>query len=123
MSQWFYRIQVGREQGPFLSSRLLELIRSGEIDGETEVRKDDSPWVPACQINGLWQAAGKPSVAFKCPFCNSEIDRPPTKCKSCNKQVTKAVGQLVPKARPTSNTESWTKTLPAQEKPKAPPLQ
>ena len=57
MSQWFYRIQAGKEQGPFPSSRLLELIRSGEIDGETEIRKDDSPWVPACQINGLWQAA------------------------------------------------------------------
>ena len=123
MSNWFYRNPMGRTLGPVPSSQLLELIRNGEIDGETEVRKDDSQWVLACQVNGLWQAASQPGVAFKCPFCQAEIDRPPTKCKSCNKWVEKSVGQLVQHTRPESKSDSWTKAAPVAEKPKAPPLQ
>ena len=123
MANWYYRNQEKQTLGPVPSSELLELIRSGEVDGETEVRKDDSQWVLACQVNGLWQAAGKPGVAFKCSFCDADIDRPPTKCKSCDKWVEKAVGQLVQHARPASKSESWKKTSILAEKPKAPPLQ
>jgi rubrerythrin len=123
MASWFYRTNRGREQGPVASSELLELIRTGAIDGETEVRKDDSHWVPANQVNGLWQAVGKPTVVFKCPECGSLIDKPPAKCNACEKVVNKAVGQLHVNSRPANQTASWAKTEPIQNKPKAPPLQ
>ena len=122
MTDWFYRIGPGKELGPFPSKHLLELIRTGEIDGETEVRKDDSQWVQARQVKGLWQAVGMPTVAFRCPFCGSHINRPPTKCSHCEKPVAKAVGQLVQHDRPTVRPESWMKSEPAPT-PKAPPLQ
>ena len=123
MTKWFYRTVDKREVGPVPSSQLLELIRKGDIDGETEVRKDDSPWVPARQVNGLWKAAGTPGVAFKCPFCGSAIERPPTQCDSCNRAVAKAVGQLVQHSRPKGKAESWIKSQPVAPQPKAPPLQ
>jgi hypothetical protein len=123
MTKWFYRTDEKREVGPVPSSQLLELIRNGAIDGETEVRKDDSPWVPARLVNGLWKAAGTPSVAFKCPFCSSVIERPPTKCEACERTVAKSVGQLVQHARPKEKAETWAKSEPIPTKPKAPPLQ
>ena len=123
MAKWFYRTDEKKEIGPVPSSQLLELIRNGAIDGETEVRKDDSPWVLARQVNGLWKAAGMPSVAFKCPFCGSAIERPPTKCDACSRAVAKAVGQLVQHTRTKGKAESWTPAEPVATRPKAPPLQ
>jgi hypothetical protein len=124
MPQWFYRINGHAEFGPIGASDLLELIRQGQVDGQTEIRKDDSAWVLACEINGLWQAAGRPTVEFKCPYCESAIEKPPTWCKSCRKDVAKSVGQLVRHSRPKDRTHSWEREAVAKvDKPKAPPLQ
>lgn len=123
MANWFYRTREGRQQGPFASSQLLKMIREGEIDGQTEIRKDDSPWVLACQVNGLWQAAGKPGIAFKCPFCRAAIQRPPTVCSACESKVEKAVGHLVQHSRRPETAATWSASCPPPAKPKAPPLQ
>jgi uncharacterized protein with PIN domain len=123
MAHWFYRIEDGREFGPIGSSQLLELIRQGHVASETEVRKDDSPWVRACEVNGLWQAVGLPTVKFRCPHCEAEIEKPPTRCSACQKPVAKAVGSLVRHSRPQAVEREWTQVERVSQKPKAPPLQ
>jgi len=123
MAQWFYRDQPGRDVGPVTSSQLLELVRQGEIDSDTEVRKDESPWARACEVNGLWLAAGMPTVFFRCPSCDAEIERPPTHCKSCHADIRKATGQLVQHSRPKDKLSKWTNVERNACKPKAPPLQ
>lgn len=127
MPNWFYRFTHHSEFGPIGSSELLDLIRRGEIDGETDVRKDDSQWVKANTINGLWQAAGRPTVVFHCPHCEAPIDKPPTWCRKCRKDVVKAVGQLIKHSKPHDRHNTWeptkSKTSTSSSKPKAPPLQ
>lgn len=129
MPNWFYRFTDHSEFGPVGASELLELIRRGEIDGQTDVRKDDSQWVKANTINGLWQAAGRPTVVFHCPNCESPIDKPPTWCRKCRKDVAKAVGQLIKHSKPQDRHNTWeptkskASTSSASSKPKAPPLQ
>lgn len=122
MAEWFYRTPFGEEKGPLGGTELLELIRRGEVRGNTEVRKDKSPWVLACQINGLWQAVGRPSVEFTCPHCGRPIAKPPTRCEECRKDVAKATGHLVPHQKPRDQEHTWNSKNVTSEKPKAPPL-
>ncbi len=123
MAQWFYRDPHGKEMGPFGGTRLLELIRIGDVQAHTEIRKDDSNWTLACEVNGLWQAVARPSVTFHCPHCNTMIEKPPSTCTSCKKEVKKAVGQLVHHSRPRDTKHRWDKSQQTQSQPKAPPLQ
>jgi len=122
VAQWFYRNPFGQEFGPLGGSQLLELIRRGEVKGNTDIRKDDSPWIPACQVNGLWQAVGRPSVEFACPHCGSAISKPPTRCNECCKEIAKAVGHLITHHRPKNTDHSWDASSKDNNKPKAPPL-
>lgn len=122
MADWYYRTFPGDEKGPIGSSQLLELIRRGEVKANTEVRKGNSTWVNACQVNGLWQAVGRPSVEFSCPFCGGAIAKPPTRCAECRKEVPKAVGHLVLHQKPRDPEESWSSEKSSSDKPKAPPL-
>ncbi len=94
MSLWFYRSQDSTVKGPVSPSELLELIRKGVIQENTQVRKGDSPWVASTDISGLWEAAGRPSAAFDCPHCNKPISKPPIRCPHCNQFVQKATGRL-----------------------------
>lgn len=125
MAEWFYKNAQGREVGPLGGTQLLELVRQGEIQAQTAVRKDDSAWTVACHINGLWQAAGRPGVEFRCPFCEASISKPPTHCGACHRDVSKAVGRLVNHSVPKSQSSVWSDghsaPVPA-DKPKAPPL-
>jgi phage FluMu protein Com len=122
VAEWFYRNPFGEEKGPIGGAQLLELIRRGEVKGNTEIRKDQSPWVYAYEVNGLWQAVGRPSVEFKCPHCGSTIAKPPTRCADCRKDVAKAVGHLVTHQKPKDQEHTWNGASGSQEKPKAPPL-
>ncbi len=94
MTTWYYR-NGGKENGPVSPSELLELIRKGTVVPETELRKDDNRWLIASDVNGLWEAASRPSVGFKCPYCSKAIEKPPCVCKSCSRQINKATGHLV----------------------------
>jgi GYF domain 2 len=94
MTTWYYR-SGGKEIGPIGPGELLELVRKGVVSPETELRKEDNRWLLASDVNGLWEAAGRPSVGFKCPYCSKPITKPPCLCKSCNRQIEKATGHLV----------------------------
>jgi hypothetical protein len=83
MSEWYYRIDGKSEKGPLGSSKLVELIRAGTIKSDTEVRKGNSKWIRACEVNGLWNAAILPSVLFRCPHCEAAISKPPVDCAKC----------------------------------------
>jgi hypothetical protein len=95
MTEWFFRIKGKRELGPVTSGELLELIRQGTILPHTEIRKDNSRWLAASEIHGLFEAAARPSVAFNCPYCEKPIEKPPCRCRSCTRQIMKATGHLV----------------------------
>ena len=95
MSSWFYRIGDSPEQGPMAPSELLELIRKGVILEDTLVRKGDSPWVYSVEVNGLWEAAGRPSATFDCPHCGKAIPKPPVQCSHCHQTVQNATGRLI----------------------------
>lgn len=120
MSEWYYRIDGKSEAGPVGSSKLVELIRAGTIRSDTEIRKGNSKWLRACEVNGLWDAAILPSVLFRCPYCDATIPKPPINCVKCGKHIEKAVGQLVTHPRPTE--PGWTQFQRTESKPKEPPL-
>jgi hypothetical protein len=95
MTSWFYRHGDSSEKGPISPSELLELVRNGLIREETFVRKGDSPWVASVDVNGLWEAAERPSAVFDCPHCGKPIAKPPVLCSHCNQTIKQATGRLV----------------------------
>lgn len=86
MADWFYRVG-GRSFGPITNAELLDLVRVGTVDGETQVRKDDSSWVTAQSVGGLLDAAQRDEAATVCPYCGEPIAQPPTRCENCQRSV------------------------------------
>ena len=68
-TQWYCDL-MGRVVGPLTAEELLKKVRKGEFSAETLVRKDDSKWFPANQVNGLFEAAYKDSERPR-PMSNS----------------------------------------------------
>ncbi|MCA9154288.1 MAG: DUF4339 domain-containing protein [Pirellulaceae bacterium] len=85
-TEWFYQT-LGQVVGPLTSSELLRDIRSGKLGHDTPVRKDDSQWVSACDVNGLLEAAVRDVVEFRCPFCNTKVSKPPVVCTGCDRRI------------------------------------
>jgi hypothetical protein len=79
---------MGRVIGPLTSAQLLQKVRKGEIAGNTLVRKDDSQWVNAEDVNGLFEAAHRDRTHYKCPYCGAQVDKPPTVCLECDREIT-----------------------------------
>jgi len=87
MAEWFYR--VGEQSfGPVTNAQLLELVRLGKVDGDTQIRKDDSNWVLAQAVGGLLDAANQDGLETVCPYCGESISPPPTRCENCHRDVT-----------------------------------
>ncbi|MDZ4848297.1 MAG: DUF4339 domain-containing protein [Pirellulaceae bacterium] len=95
MIHWYYRMGEADEHGPIGPSELLELIRKGVVREDTMVRKGTSSWVASSNINGLWEAAGRPTTAFNCPNCGKSIAKPPSRCSNCNQMIEHATGHLI----------------------------
>ena len=55
-TKWFYKLG-GRTIGPISNLELLARVRSGEVVADSWVRKDDSRWFPAEEVNGLFETA------------------------------------------------------------------
>lgn len=85
-TEWYYET-LGKVIGPLSSAQLLRKVRSGEIAANTPVRKDDSQWVHAEEVNGLFEAANRSLTHYKCPFCGSKVDKPPTVCIECDREI------------------------------------
>ena len=88
-AEWFYDL-LGQVYGPLTSAQLLSKVKSGEIAPNTPIRKDDSQWVNAEDVNGLFEAAQKEKTHYKCPYCGTRIDKPPSTCLGCDREVNAA---------------------------------
>ncbi len=86
MTKWYYQL-MNDEVGPLGPAELLEHVRSGQIKAETLIRKDDSQWVTAREVNGLFDAATKPKEQRLCPYCGHHVEKAPTTCKGCNRKL------------------------------------
>jgi hypothetical protein len=89
-TEWYYQL-MNEIVGPLSPSELIEKIRAGQVKEDTLIRKDDSQWVSASQVGGLFEAAQRKETRLICPYCGHDVDRPPTTCKSCNRQLVMSV--------------------------------
>lgn len=88
MAQWFYQDR-DTVRGPISGKQLLELVKAGKIRHDTPVRKDDSHWVPASSVGGLFERAHKEGRHENiCPYCGHEVGPPPTTCAGCGHRIT-----------------------------------
>lgn len=90
MAQWFCEI-MGEVVGPLKSTQLLDKVRTGEIVADTRIRKDDSQWVLAIEVGGLFDAATRAPKKRICPYCSHEVEQPPTTCNGCNRWINRAL--------------------------------
>ena len=90
MAEWYSEI-MENVLGPMTAAELLEKVRTGEVSFDTPIRKDDSQWVPASDVNDLFARAVASETKRVCPYCQKEIAQPPTQCQSCDRYVTRAV--------------------------------
>lgn len=84
---WYYDAQ-GQIIGPLSGQELLDRVRAGEVTVETLVKKGDSQWVKAGDVNGLFEAAFRRQTYYQCPYCGAEVDKPPTVCLGCDREIT-----------------------------------
>ncbi len=85
-TEWYIKIR-SKVHGPFSNSQLREKVRNRTVTESTPVRKDDSQWVAAISINGLFQTAGVATSDLRCPYCGLQIIETPTICPQCQRKV------------------------------------
>lgn len=59
-SEWFCQV-MGSEVGPLSQRQLVDMVRHHRLNPEDLVRRNNSSWVPAFQVRGLFEAAAKPA--------------------------------------------------------------
>lgn len=117
MAEWYIE-QLGETIGPITGKQLLERVRKGDIVANTPLRKDDSQWVPARDVGGLFEAAGgNQSRQVSCPYCGAPIDLPPTRCSKCRRQVDQAY-EVVFREGPDGESPPADTTESEQQQPK-----
>lgn len=62
--EWFCQV-MGSEVGPLTQFELIEMVRLQKITPEDLVKRNDSPWVAAFEVKGLFAAAAKAAEASK----------------------------------------------------------
>lgn len=85
-TEWYYQI-MNDVVGPLNGRQLLDKVRAGQVKEDTLIRKDDSQWVPARQVNGLLDAMAQPLARRICPYCGQPVDPPPSTCRGCNRKL------------------------------------
>ncbi len=55
-TQWYLKT-LGGVVGPLSGKELLQKVKQREVTAETLIRKGDSKWTPAMEVNGLFDAA------------------------------------------------------------------
>ena len=59
VTEWFCQV-MGSEVGPLSQRQLVDMVRQHQVNPEDLVRRNDSSWVPAFEVKGLFEAASKP---------------------------------------------------------------
>jgi len=62
--EWYCQL-MGSDLGPLNVEQLVDMVRQHQITSEDLVRRNESPWVPAYQVKGLFEAAAKPKPERK----------------------------------------------------------
>jgi hypothetical protein len=62
--EWYCRV-MGTEVGPLTQDQLVDMVRHHQVNPEDSVRRGRSPWVPAFEVKGLFEAAAKPAKPAK----------------------------------------------------------
>lgn len=57
--EWYCQV-MGSEVGPLSQRQLVDMVRQHQINPEDLVRRNNSAWVPAFDVKGLFEAAAKP---------------------------------------------------------------
>ncbi len=84
-TEWYYQ-SMGSQVGPLTSGEFLRKVRAGEVVPTTQVRKNDSQWVAAAEVGGLFEEANKPVFSKICPYCGTAVtEKPPCVCPSCDR--------------------------------------
>ena len=55
-TEWYCDF-MGKIVGPLTATELLQKVKRGEISEQTPIRKNNSKWFPAVEVNGLFTAA------------------------------------------------------------------
>lgn len=107
VAQWFLQRMEGNVQsevGPLRPAELLALVRKGEIQPETRLRKDNSAWFPAREVGGLFEAAVREVVQYYCPGCGTRVRQPPVTCPSCLRDLARGDAREVIPGRSAAQT-------------------
>lgn len=96
MTVWYSQVN-GQQLGPLSASDLIQAIRDGVVKVDTPIRKDDSQWVPALEVSGLFAAAAKPIIHKLCPYCGcSETGPAPCECPDCGRNLPRLIQRSEP---------------------------
>jgi len=104
-TEWYFQ-KNGKVVGPITPKELLAGVRKGVIQHDSLIRKDDSQWVAACEVGGLFEAADRDLVQYHCPYCNARVNKPPTTCVECSRDInavyrsTESVGEFRTEEQP-----------------------
>ena len=104
-TEWYYQI-MNDVIGPLTSGQLLDKVRSGQVKEDTLIRKDDSQWVRAREVNGLFETLDQVRIKRICPYCGHDVGPPPTTCAKCNRKLVLAYNsRLAAMAKKTKNAK------------------
>jgi len=99
VADWFVKPDTSDssvpEIGPLRPNELLDLVRSGDVLPETQIRKGDSAWFSASSVGGLFEAAIRPTISYYCPQCNVPISKPPAVCTKCLATIQKGREEII----------------------------
>lgn len=72
-TKWYFSY-MGKTIGPLTPSELIERVRLGEVTESTLLKKGQSKWFPAGQVNGLFETAFKDMQKDRPGTAASELD-------------------------------------------------
>ena len=59
VAEWYCQV-MGSEVGPLTQHELVDMVRNHRINPEDLIRRNESSWVAAFEVKGLFEAAAKP---------------------------------------------------------------
>ena len=94
MAEWFVQ-RASDVLGPLGPTELLALVRSGMVKQDTKIRKQDSEWLTAREVGGLFEAAMRPTIENRCPECDALLENVPCVCHKCGQRVQTARTRII----------------------------
>lgn len=71
--EWYCKV-MGTEVGPLNQDQLVDMVRNHRVNPEDLVRRNNSQWVPAFEVKGLFEAAAKPAPPKPAPEPEEKLE-------------------------------------------------